>query len=79
MCLPKFDIYQGAVTAYYFKNHANFWFPEKMFCMMSDLKFPLPHVISFLPDNLFGLKKNYIHTWFQQIQAYSEFWHYQFK
>ena len=31
---------------------------KKQFCLMSDLKFTLFDVTSFLPDNLSGLKKN---------------------
>ena len=38
------------------------FFKEK-FCLMSGLKFPLPDVTSFLPDNLSGLEKDYIQVW----------------
>ena len=59
MFLPKFDIYQGAVSPKRFQNHKNSWFFVKKNCLMSGLKFTLSHVTSFLPDILSGLKKLY--------------------
>ena len=55
MCLPKFDIYLLKKK----KKETNSWqsdFVQKN-CMMSCLKFTLPDVTLFLPDNLTGLKK----------------------
>ena len=61
MCSPKFDNCHGTGDPTCFKNHANSWCPDiPQFCLMSGLKFTLPNVISFLPDNLSGvLKKLY--------------------
>ena len=62
MSLPKFDIYQGTGAKDFLKNQTLdvlIFFKEK-FCLMSGLKFTLPDVTSFLPDNLSGLKKDYI-------------------
>ena len=61
MCLPKFDNYQGIGVTIYFKSHTNFDvlnFFKKKFCLMPGLKFTLPDVTSFLPDNLRGLEIN---------------------
>ena len=58
--LPKFDIYQSTVAQNCFKSHKNSWcsdfFPKKKKkkknYLMSNLKFTLPDVKLFLPDNL---------------------------
>ena len=46
-----------------FNSHTNSWCPDffKKNCLMSDLKSPLFDIVSFLPDNLSGLKKDNIH------------------
>ena len=63
MCLPKFDIDQSTVAPNCFKSHTNSWCPDffqKKNCLIPDLKFTLPDITSFLPDNLSGLyKKRY--------------------
>ena len=46
-----------------FKSHRNSWctdFSQKIFRLVSDLKFILFEIISFLQDNLSGVYKNYI-------------------
>ena len=52
VCLPKFDIYQSTVPPNCFKSHAKYlcpdFFQKKFFCLMSDLKFTLPDVTSYL-------------------------------
>ena len=64
MCLHKFEIYQGTVAPNSFKSRTNFWCPDffqkKWFCLMSDLKFTLSDVTSFVQGNLSGLKKLYL-------------------
>ena len=61
MSLPKFHIYQGTgATATVLRTTQTLdvlIFFNKKFCLMSDLKFTLSDVTSFLPDNLSGLKK----------------------
>ena len=37
----------------------SWFFQKKKFCLMFDLKFTLPYLTSFLPDNLSGVKKIY--------------------
>ena len=62
MCLPNFDIYQITIVSNCFKNCTNSWCPDffrKKSCLMFDLKFTLPYLTSFLPDNLSGVKKIY--------------------
>ena len=60
MCLPTFDIYQVTVTLNCLKSHTNSWCPDffqKMFCLMSGVKFTFSSVTSFLRDNLLGPKR----------------------
>ena len=61
MSLPKFDISPGTG---YTKSCINSWCPhffsKKIFCLMSDMKFTLSDVTSFLSDNQSGLKKSCI-------------------
>ena len=64
--LPKFGIYHGTVAPACFKSHANslwsafFLLDVPTFRLMSGLKFTLSRVAFFLPDNLSGLKQNYL-------------------
>ena len=60
MCLPKFDIYQGAVFSNCFKSYKAvdvLIFFKKKFCLMSGLKFTFSNETLFLPDNLSELKQ----------------------
>ena len=45
------------------QTHDVLIFFNKKFCLLSGLKFILIAVTSFQPDNLPGLKKNYIQAW----------------
>ena len=61
ICLPKFNIQVLIVLRATQTLDVLISFKKK-FCLMSDLKFTLSAVTSFLPDNLSGFKKNYIQT-----------------
>ena len=66
MNLPKFDIYQGTKELQIVLRATQILdvliFFKKKFCLMSGLKFTLPDATLLLPDDLSGLKKNYIQT-----------------
>ena len=61
ICSPKFDIkvqqLQTVLRATETLDVLIFF--KKMFCLMSDLKFTLSDITSFLPDSESGLKKLY--------------------
>ena len=61
MRILKFDIYQSTIAPNYLRVTKTLDTPisskKKTFCLMSDLKFTLPDVTSFLLDNLYGLLK----------------------
>ena len=66
MNLPKLDIYQGIKELQIVLKARKILdvliFFNKKFCLMSGLKFTLSDATSLLPDDLSGLKKNYIQT-----------------
>ena len=74
MCLNKFEIYQGIVAPNSFKSRTNFWYPDffqkNWFCLMSDLKFTLSDVTSFLQGNLSGLKKLYLGLLYMKLTSW---------
>ena len=74
MCLHKFEIYQGIVAPNSFKSRTNFWYPDffqkNWFCLMSDLKFTLSDVTSFLQGNLSGLKKLYLGLLYMRLTSW---------
>ena len=64
MNLLKFDIYQGTKQLQIVLRATQILdvLFKKKFCLMSGLKFTLSHATLLLPDDLSGLKKNYIQT-----------------
>ena len=66
MNLPKLDIYQGIKELQIVLKARKILdvliFFNKKFCLLSGLKFTLSDATSLLPDDLSGLKKNYIQT-----------------
>ena len=65
-CLPKFNIYQGTVASNCFKIPTNSSCPDffqkkvlPVFCPVWNS----PCLLTFLPDDLPRLKKDYIQTW----------------